>query len=393
MTHDAKRSGDVRARIAALAGDAPRSGARARRALDRAHGAVRRRRRPRRRRALLHLPDAGRRLADRARAARGPPARRRCERPSATPAGSSQNERVGARRSSASPRRCADDPAFTGELRAVRPHGGARRRAHRAGPAGAEADAPGVPDIYQGDELELRALVDPDNRRPVDWDLRQARLAHLLGGGRPGAGDHKLWITSRLLGLRARRATPLRGSYEPLDAGPGTCAFVRGGEVLTIVALPRAGEEQGAASLDPPAGRWREVLTGDERSFARREPVAKLVSENRDRGLRARLSPRGLATRRLSLGRAGRSGDQNAHRMRGLAMRAVPPDRGCLPRAAAASTKRKGACILPAHLVRRSSCTYIILIGVDRGLHDLLPGGSTSPGHRRDWQNGARSSP
>ena len=44
--------------------------------------------------------------------------------------------------------------------------------------------SPGVPDFYQGDELELLAMVDPDNRRPVDWDLRQARLAHLLGGGR-----------------------------------------------------------------------------------------------------------------------------------------------------------------------------------------------------------------
>ena len=82
--------------------------------------------------------------------------------------------------------------------------------------------SPGVPDFYQGDELELLAMVDPDNRRPVDWDLRQARLAHLLGGGRPGAGDHKLWITSRLLGLRARRASSVRAaSYEPLDAGRG----------------------------------------------------------------------------------------------------------------------------------------------------------------------------
>ena len=44
---------------------------------------------------------------------------------------------------------------------------------------------PGIPDIYQGDELELLVLVDPDNRRPVDWALRKARLAHLLGGGRP----------------------------------------------------------------------------------------------------------------------------------------------------------------------------------------------------------------
>ncbi len=46
--------------------------------------------------------------------------------------------------------------------------------------------APGVPDIYQGDELPFRALVDPDNRRPVDWDWQQAMLARLLGGSLAG---------------------------------------------------------------------------------------------------------------------------------------------------------------------------------------------------------------
>jgi (1->4)-alpha-D-glucan 1-alpha-D-glucosylmutase len=139
--------------------------------------------------------------------------------------------------------------------------------------------SPGVPDIYQGDELELIALVDPDNRRPVDWALRQARLAHLLGGGRPGASDRKLWITSRLLGLRARRAAPFTGGYEPLDAGEGACAFLRGGEVLTVVSLPRSAQEREPVLADPPGGRWRELLSGDERSFAPGEAVAKLVTD------------------------------------------------------------------------------------------------------------------
>ncbi len=139
---------------------------------------------------------------------------------------------------------------------------------------------PGVPDFYQGDELELLALVDPDNRRPVDWGLRRTRLAHLIGGGRPGESDRKLWITSRLLGLRARRAAPFTGDYEPLDAGEDACAFVRGGEVLTVVTLPRAGAEREPTLVDPPAGRWRELLTGVERSFASSEPIAKLVSVN-----------------------------------------------------------------------------------------------------------------
>src|SRR5581483_10140470 len=47
--------------------------------------------------------------------------------------------------------------------------------------------APGVPDIYQGDELPYRALVDPDNRRPVDWSWRQALLRRLMGGSAPVA--------------------------------------------------------------------------------------------------------------------------------------------------------------------------------------------------------------
>ena len=42
--------------------------------------------------------------------------------------------------------------------------------------------APGVPDVYQGDELEALSLVDPDNRRPVDWEARRAALARLRGG-------------------------------------------------------------------------------------------------------------------------------------------------------------------------------------------------------------------
>ena len=42
--------------------------------------------------------------------------------------------------------------------------------------------SPGVPDTYQGDELPYLALVDPDNRRPVDWDYRQAMLRRLMGG-------------------------------------------------------------------------------------------------------------------------------------------------------------------------------------------------------------------
>ncbi len=137
--------------------------------------------------------------------------------------------------------------------------------------------SPGVPDIYQGDELEFRALVDPDNRRPVDWELRQAELARLMGGGQLGDEGRKLWLISHLLGLRARRPEPFSGAYDPVEAGADACAFVRGGEVLTVVSL-RDGE-QPARLEGGPGGRWRDVLSGQERSFEGQVAVADLVGE------------------------------------------------------------------------------------------------------------------
>jgi (1->4)-alpha-D-glucan 1-alpha-D-glucosylmutase len=136
--------------------------------------------------------------------------------------------------------------------------------------------APGVPDIYQGDEIAYRALVDPDNRRPVDWSYRQTLLRRMMGGGPPGWETRKLYVTWRLLGLRARRPEPFAGTYEPLDCGEAGCAFVRDGEVLTVAALPRAGAAEPVLT-GAPAGRWHEVLTGDERSFAAREPLSAIT--------------------------------------------------------------------------------------------------------------------
>jgi (1->4)-alpha-D-glucan 1-alpha-D-glucosylmutase len=136
--------------------------------------------------------------------------------------------------------------------------------------------APGVPDIYQGDELSYRALVDPDNRRPVDWGRRRELLARLRSGARPDGADlRKLFLVERLLALRGRRPEAFEGGYEPLDASPGACAYVRGGDVLVAVAL-RAGA--GDSSLAAPAGRWLDVLAGGERSFDRRAPLASLLS-------------------------------------------------------------------------------------------------------------------
>jgi (1->4)-alpha-D-glucan 1-alpha-D-glucosylmutase len=138
--------------------------------------------------------------------------------------------------------------------------------------------APGVPDTYQGDELEFRALVDPDNRRPVDWDLRQALLGRLLGGGTPDEESRKLLLTLRLLVLRARRPEPFCGAYEPLDAGDDACAFVRGGDVFVVVATRPLAPVEGVLR-DPPGGRWREVLSGQERSFSDGVAVSSVVGE------------------------------------------------------------------------------------------------------------------
>jgi (1->4)-alpha-D-glucan 1-alpha-D-glucosylmutase len=137
--------------------------------------------------------------------------------------------------------------------------------------------APGVPDIYQGDELPYRALVDPDNRRPVDWDWRQAILRRLMGGAPPTGETHKLFLIMRLLGLRARRPEPFAGGYEPLEAGTDACSFMRGGDVLVIVGVRSAAPE---GKLAAPSGRWRDVLSGEQRSFSSHEPLARVLGDD-----------------------------------------------------------------------------------------------------------------
>jgi (1->4)-alpha-D-glucan 1-alpha-D-glucosylmutase len=113
--------------------------------------------------------------------------------------------------------------------------------------------SPGVPDVYQGDELEALALVDPDNRRPVDWARRRRLLEELRAGAAPTEQTEKLYVTWKALELRARRPEAFAGDYEPLDLGPGLCAFVRGGAVLVAVPV------RDVSPADP-GGGWREVL-------------------------------------------------------------------------------------------------------------------------------------
>ena len=71
--------------------------------------------------------------------------------------------------------------------------------------------APGVPDVYQGNELWDLSLVDPDNRRPVDYDARRTLLRALRDAkvdeimARSAEGMPKLWVVKQTLNLRRRR--------------------------------------------------------------------------------------------------------------------------------------------------------------------------------------------
>lgn len=122
---------------------------------------------------------------------------------------------------------------------------------------------PGVPDVYQGDETWFHALVDPDNRRPVDWEAGRRALAALDGADRPPRELAKLDLVRRALALRAERPAAFAGSYTPIPAGESVCAFLRGDDVLVAVAVREAATGAEGWALPPQAeGRWRDVLGG-----------------------------------------------------------------------------------------------------------------------------------
>jgi (1->4)-alpha-D-glucan 1-alpha-D-glucosylmutase len=104
------------------------------------------------------------------------------------------------------------------------------RRADRVSLGGVvlRCTVPGVPDLYQGDELWNHLLVDPDNRRPVDWELRRVLLDHQERGAPIDRFTAKLFTVRVLFAVRAQFAAFAEHAYEPLAAPADVCAFARG---------------------------------------------------------------------------------------------------------------------------------------------------------------------
>jgi (1->4)-alpha-D-glucan 1-alpha-D-glucosylmutase len=163
-----------------------------------------------------------------------------------------------------------DDRATNEEISAfvgrIAPHGWSNSMSQKL----LQLTMPGVPDVYQGTELWDHSLVDPDNRRPVDYALRRGLLASLDEGAVPAVDDTgtaKLLVVSRV--LRARRDSPeLFEGYEPVEvtgsAAQHVVAADRGGAVPVATRLPVRLAESGwgDTALRLPTGAWRDLLTG-----------------------------------------------------------------------------------------------------------------------------------
>jgi (1->4)-alpha-D-glucan 1-alpha-D-glucosylmutase len=122
---------------------------------------------------------------------------------------------------------------------------------------------PGVPDVYQGDELWALSMVDPDNRRPVDSEERRATLAVLDAGTPVDRANVKMHLIRRALSLRARRPQPFTGAYRPLHADGALCAFARGeDEIIAIAAVRDAPAGVTFRLPEGVEGDWRDVLAG-----------------------------------------------------------------------------------------------------------------------------------
>jgi (1->4)-alpha-D-glucan 1-alpha-D-glucosylmutase len=158
--------------------------------------------------------------------------------------------------------------------------------------------APGVPDLYQGTELWDLRLVDPDNRRPVDYEIRRRMLNELEGMSpeevwrRAASGLPKMFLIRCALQLRRRRVQLFQrgSSYRPVlaegEKADHVVAFLRGTAALTVAPrlLIKLGGKWGDTSLEVPVGDWRNVVTSEQvtggrvrvADLLRRFPVALL---------------------------------------------------------------------------------------------------------------------
>ncbi|WP_329063043.1 malto-oligosyltrehalose synthase [Amycolatopsis sp. NBC_01480] len=153
---------------------------------------------------------------------------------------------------------------------------------------------PGVPDVYQGTELWDFSLVDPDNRREVDYGVRREILARVLAGEQPEVdetGAAKLLVVRKTLTLRRERPELFTG-YRPLHAEGAAAehllAFQRGEDLAVAVTRLPVGLARGGGWRDTvlplTEGVWTDVLTGRTvgdrpaaASLFDRYPVALLV--------------------------------------------------------------------------------------------------------------------
>lgn len=178
-------------------------------------------------------------------------------------------------------RRLLELPAFAEDFAPFAEEVAQRAEWSSAGQVLLRATTPGVCDVYQGDETWFLSLVDPDNRRALDWERRRELLALVRSGAEPTRASAKLHVLHHALALRARRPAAFgpEGTYQPLDAGRATVAFVRSDQVLVVVPV----RADPGARLAVPPGAWRDALglggaaAGGDRELPAEVSVAELV--------------------------------------------------------------------------------------------------------------------